>query len=373
MSKLVGFRKVLLGSVCAFGMLASTQASAQVASAYNNNVMVDLSVLDDNGLGTAPSIANPMSQAKMPPVKMPKSTFYGLPDNAAPAAAQRLNMPMMPNPNDKPQSRIVLQKPMMNAPKAPSLPKTKLAESNTIKLTKPSAPTPAPVIKMNEVAKSAPKPIEKPAPKTIEVVIPKQVEETKKVVEQVKAEPPKPVAAPSKPVEVAKKEITPPPAPKPKELVKEITEPVKQAVTADAPPPPPAIEEPKEVVSAISKEVEKQKQAVTASLPPQDEASVRISFQSGQSKMPSSAETNLKKLADTLRSQPDDRVQLLAYAGGESLTASKARRLSLSRALAVRSYLIGEGVKSTRIDVRALGNKTTEEPFDRVDVQITPR
>ncbi len=62
----------------------------------------------------------------------------------------------------------------------------------------------------------------------------------------------------------------------------------------------------------------------------------------------------------------DLRVQLLAYAGGEALSSSKARRLSLSRALAVRSYLIENGLRSTRIDVRALGDKTTEEPVNRV-------
>ena len=66
-------------------------------------------------------------------------------------------------------------------------------------------------------------------------------------------------------------------------------------------------------------------------------------------------------------------LQLMAYAGGESLSSGKARRLSLSRALSVRSYLIENGVRSTRIDVRALGNKTAEEPLNRVDVTIAER
>jgi outer membrane protein OmpA-like peptidoglycan-associated protein len=47
--------------------------------------------------------------------------------------------------------------------------------------------------------------------------------------------------------------------------------------------------------------------------------------------------------------------------------------MSLSRALAIRSFLIENGVRSTRIDVRALGNKTTEEPFNRVDLKVTER
>ncbi len=40
---------------------------------------------------------------------------------------------------------------------------------------------------------------------------------------------------------------------------------------------------------------------------------------------------------------------------------------SLSRALAVRTYLLAQGVQSQRIDVRALGNTTDEQPVDRVD------
>jgi len=63
-------------------------------------------------------------------------------------------------------------------------------------------------------------------------------------------------------------------------------------------------------------------------------------------------------------------VQLLAYAEGSADTASQARRLSLSRALAVRAYLIDLGVRSTRMDVRALGPKTDDGPADRVDVVV---
>ena len=42
--------------------------------------------------------------------------------------------------------------------------------------------------------------------------------------------------------------------------------------------------------------------------------------------------------------------------------------MSLSRALAVRAYLIDQGVRSTRMDVRALGSKVGDGPADRVDV-----
>ncbi len=67
------------------------------------------------------------------------------------------------------------------------------------------------------------------------------------------------------------------------------------------------------------------------------------------------------------------RLQLLAYAGGAAQTPSQARRLSLSRALAVRARLIEKGIRSTRIDVRALGNKSEGGPPNRVDIIITTR
>ncbi|MGR3342704.1 MAG: OmpA family protein, partial [Paracoccaceae bacterium] len=100
---------------------------------------------------------------------------------------------------------------------------------------------------------------------------------------------------------------------------------------------------------------------------------MRIVFESTASKLPDTAKPRLKTLAAKLKGQPALRLQLKAYAGGESLSSGKARRLSLSRALSVRSYLIENGVRSTRIDVHALGNKTAEEPLNRVDVTVTKR
>ena len=47
--------------------------------------------------------------------------------------------------------------------------------------------------------------------------------------------------------------------------------------------------------------------------------------------------------------------------------------MSLSRALAVRSYLIEQGIRSTRIDVRALGLAGDSGPLDRVDVVLLGR
>lgn len=66
----------------------------------------------------------------------------------------------------------------------------------------------------------------------------------------------------------------------------------------------------------------------------------------------------------------DIRVQLHGYANGSSESPSQARRLSLFRALSVRTYLLKKGIRSTRIDVRALGKKEDGNAPNRVDVII---
>jgi outer membrane protein OmpA-like peptidoglycan-associated protein len=62
-----------------------------------------------------------------------------------------------------------------------------------------------------------------------------------------------------------------------------------------------------------------------------------------------------------------------AFAAGTPEDPSTARRVALSRALAVRSVLIAEGVPSARIYVKALGASSptaAEGPADRVDVTV---
>ena len=96
-------------------------------------------------------------------------------------------------------------------------------------------------------------------------------------------------------------------------------------------------------------------------------------FGAGDAAVESAATRQLANIAKSLKSDETLRLQLLAYSGGDAQTPSQARRMSLSRALAVRSELIKEGVRSTRIDVRALGNKSEGGPPDRVDVIVTTR
>lgn len=158
--------------------------------------------------------------------------------------------------------------------------------------------------------------------------------------------------------------VPPPPAPS-------VTPPPAAPVVA---PPPPA----QKPVSRPVPEAPKQ----TASLPPAPKRSdgklaagqqFRLSFGAGAAAVQNAAAAQLNDVAKALQADDSLRLQLLAYSGGGSQTPSQARRLSLSRALAVRSHLIEKGVRSTRIDVRALGNKSEGGPPDRVDVIVTKR
>jgi len=102
-------------------------------------------------------------------------------------------------------------------------------------------------------------------------------------------------------------------------------------------------------------------------------ARLRLSFAPQADTLPPGAEAGLGELAAELQANPEARLQLKAYAAGTPETASQARRLALSRALAVRSFLIERGIRSTRIDVRALGIPEDDGPEDRVDVVIVAR
>ena len=127
--------------------------------------------------------------------------------------------------------------------------------------------------------------------------------------------------------------------------------------------------------------------APQAAAPPQQLASVppvgaavsggktmQLAFGESASQLDDKAKRDLDALVRSIGSDDETRLQLTAYASAPGAdNASQARRLSLSRALAVRSYLIEKGVKSTRIDVRALGNKNEGGPADRVDVLVARR
>lgn len=144
--------------------------------------------------------------------------------------------------------------------------------------------------------------------------------------------------------------------PKPVELIAPPQE-------AAAPPPEPAPE---------PAQAEQQVASVppAASLPAVGDGApaAHLTFGINDTAVGDAMKSQLAPVIAQMKNSIDARVSLVAYASGISDQMSTARRVSLARALAVRAYLIDQGVDNLRINVQAEGNKATGGEGDRVDV-----
>lgn len=93
-----------------------------------------------------------------------------------------------------------------------------------------------------------------------------------------------------------------------------------------------------------------------------------LGFEGGSNDLAADTQGKLDEIVRQMVDNQTLRLQLRAFAAAENKDSSSARRLSLARALAVRSYLMDHGISPSRVDVRALGDKTDQAPHDRVDV-----
>jgi outer membrane protein OmpA-like peptidoglycan-associated protein len=101
---------------------------------------------------------------------------------------------------------------------------------------------------------------------------------------------------------------------------------------------------------------------------------LRVSFGPDRSDLNPVTEAALRALVHDAPPGPDTIYTVTAYAAGSPDDPSTPRRLSLARALTVRSVLIGQGVASVRIYVKALGALAptiADGPPDRVDIVVT--
>jgi outer membrane protein OmpA-like peptidoglycan-associated protein len=108
--------------------------------------------------------------------------------------------------------------------------------------------------------------------------------------------------------------------------------------------------------------------AATAATP--TSAGLRLTFAAGQSDLSPESSASIKQLTDSAPPGDSTTFNVQAYAPGKPDDPSTARRVSLSRAMAVRSALVADGVPSARIFVRALGEQYGDGPPDRVDVNV---
>ncbi|MBP2298077.1 outer membrane protein OmpA-like peptidoglycan-associated protein [Azospirillum picis] len=117
----------------------------------------------------------------------------------------------------------------------------------------------------------------------------------------------------------------------------------------------------------------------TAALPPAPEAAppalqpppssvLSLVFQGDATALPDAADSTIDRIVDRMRASETARLQLRSYASGTADTAREARQRSLSRALALRERLTAFGIRSARVDVRALGvDEDAAGPPDRID------
>ncbi len=217
-------------------------------------------------------------------------------------------------------------------------------------------------------ARIAPAPIPIPIKKVIKTIaVPSLTQKPMSL----KKKPPANVST-SKSIKKVKKVVA---VPKPLSIKKSgkavsnfISAPEDRKASPSVPPLPPKLAKASEP-EAPNEQMDKQSPSVKIALG----QTIQIKFDETATKLPEIMKDTLRKLADGVRDKKGLWLRLKAYADAEGMTASKARRLSLSRALSVRSFLIESGIQSTRIGVMALGNKSSDTPKNRVDISIAKR
>ncbi len=330
------------------------------------------------GVGPVPGIAYRQPDTGQLLVTRPGRLLF--PPPRAPRSRLAAEMPEAPmaRPEPKLTSRLLVPPPPQSAaapkpaPPMPPAPVEPVAETPIAAAEPPAPPAPPPPI-----APALP-PAPPPAPKAPEPQVAAQPEpsspEPSKAAEappppstlaEELTQKPAPAEEPSQePAAVATVEPAPPPEP--------VVPPTAPPPAPAAAPPPPAEAEPEPPPApAESLTAGPVVEPQTAALPPAAALAeqIRVLFRDGSAELSDDARRRLSAVATALQENTTVRIQLLAYAKASSDGTSRARRLSLSRALAVRAYLIEQGVRSTRMDVRALGDKIGDGPADRVDIR----
>lgn len=366
---------ILTGAALTFALPGP--AFALVVGGDGPDVVVDASVLDDGGKSrafdafTAPGLLMPgqpktsAERIRLVPPGTKRFTLTQPKTSLTPPGGRPLLLPQSERIVLTPPSGVT---PILTAPKRtaalPSkpakLPSAAEIEAEVSATTQPAtrspvtAPTPAkpraqaPVAPLE--AAPPPLPLVADAPPAPAEPVPQAVA------------PQAPVAPTPAPVAAAPTPIAPPVAPA-----------IPAVPEIPAPPAMSAIPEPTQIPAVPPARVASANPAPPAQPAPGIKAetpiqTVALAFEPDDARLNETHRALLKSIVAKLSVDGDTSVQLLAYAQAEN--RSKARRLSLSRALAVRSYLLSQDVRNTRIEVRALGDQIPGGKPDRVDVVL---
>jgi outer membrane protein OmpA-like peptidoglycan-associated protein len=218
-------------------------------------------------------------------------------------------------------------------------------------------------------AAAPPKPQHKPAVDAARTPPPKAPQPQAAAAEPPATQPPSPPvaangapdAATAAPPLPGMLQIPPPPALPPPTLpaAATATSPAQTAPAKTAAASPPPTQPPPRAETAAAK-------------PGATETTTRLVFPAGAVELSADAKADLDRCAKRLVADRQLRAEIDGYA--EAGDASQARRISLSRVLAARGYLVERGVDVKQVDVRPLGNRTQPGlPPDRVDLVIAER
>lgn len=363
---------------------------------------------------TAPRTLNkPLFAAPIPtPMPMPMPQAQPAPQPAAiPAAPSSILPPRVMSLPPKPAARKPYnpyltapaaqqqRAPVRNAPQTPPLHAAQPHAADTAP--PPVRTTPMPVTSdLNDILRRSPalphrKPDAVPAEKATTALappnpLPKPVIETlpDEIISDAEMNSLPPVTAKSAPVEntlAADEQAAAPaslPVPKPA-----FTRP-SLIVTDKKPPAAPsrAVLKQAEVTMPISatayKEIAENMERVPAQVaiaPPKPvlspkpvtAADLTLEFDRTAENLNAATQEKLKNIVAHMFADTETKLQVRAYATGEDGSKSAARSKALTRATEVRSFLMDNGIKPTRVIVRALGQETDRKPLDRIDLTFT--
>ncbi len=144
------------------------------------------------------------------------------------------------------------------------------------------------------------------------------------------------------------------------------TLPARPPAVASIPPvqPPPA---PANLAPPPAPPVAAAAKTVAATVP----AGLQLTFAPGESDLSPDSAAAIKRFVQASPTGKPTTFNVLAYAANVPNDPSAPRRLSLSRAIAVRTAMVADGVASAAIYMRALGARGAGGPPDRVDISAT--
>lgn len=365
-------RQLWIFSAIAVAVSTAAPAAAQVVigggSSNDGSVIVDQSVLERLGpRRTLPQLLTPGDPQPVAPKALEAPVRLKPPGSVKKAARPAPKPVKAPTAKPKP-------KPKPEAAPTPVAPADKAGQ------TSPQAPAGTAPARVPEPAPAPVKAAESAKPEPAEPAVPAAAEPPR-------AEPaPAALTAPQEPspagdTSIGKVEVETKPVGSALTAPLPARPPLEPTTVAAPPPPLPPPPVPADARGLVPPPVTAAPVAPTpAAMTTKPKAAVQerqgvlsVLFRSGEAELPAEARAPLERLAQRLEKEPQLYLQLQSYAEGDDTEVSKARRLSLSRALAVRSYLMNYGVRSTRIEVRALGHKVSNGPGDRVDLVIEKR